>query len=288
MKILKNKEFIIFVILSFIALAAIAISVILLKKDTNNSAADNYLNSPVSFVDSISSPPLAKDYDFVNKDKFQISYKKYLYSEFCPPENYLSYPVDVASYAYNVSAKDILDKVSVVVVNDYKQYSQYDSRSNESYKQLQNLFENKTTTDNAPELSSAYSDLFSRYCTGSGTTPVGYIQKLDYPKVEKAYLVVRFGSFQSATDHTYMPLDIQFISKVADHMALSSIDMNYADLTKDNNLAPCEEQSEYGFVYIPTAKETGKNCVIKALEKDLDHEKLQKIINEYIDIFALQ
>lgn len=292
MMILKSKKTVLVLILLIIALAAFITSLIFLKKDTNNYSVDNNLNSPVSFLDSSNSAELAKDYDFVNKDKFQIFYQKYLHPEFCAPDNFLSYPVDVTKYSYNSDGNNLetneeLGSVFVSVSKNTSTYASYDYKSIESYKQLENLFKGNTTLDNAPVMSSAYSEAFARSCTSVGPMPVGYIKSIEYPKTESAYLILRFGSYQSTTNKDYMPLTFEFVSKIGDNTAVATTQSRYSYFTKSNHLDSCETVSEYGYVYIPSDHE-GKNCIIEALQKDLNYEKIDTLIQKFILLFKLK
>lgn len=291
-KILKNKKFIMVVILSFIALAAFTTSFIFLKKDTNGSSTDNDSNTLISFVDSSIPEQLAKDYDFVNEGMFEVSTSTNLFND-CQGDGASPLAsVNVTNYFFNPNedyeeTKEELGSVFMSIFGDMPQYIDNHELIKTNYEDLVRLLnEGEITTDDLG--STIYKKGFRVACGGEGRIPIAKALEFNYPKTDKAYLVIGFGSYQSTTNSNWMPLDFKFVSKIGNNYSVATANSEYKYFTHSNNLAKCEEPSGYDYDYINTFSENGKTCVIDALEKDLDQSKINQIIQKFITTFALK
>lgn len=255
--------------------------------ETNqNNDSDIEIEEEMDQSDTISQ---VSGYSFVNESEFELRKYSDLNFKYCYNGETLPYiPIDLDLYV--LRPKDgLFDSLMFYVQKNTSQYVDNSSVLQKSV-EINNriLTDQVTLVDSEPLLQ--IQDAFPGSCSERPKSmKVALNRKIDYEGTESARLIVFYGSYQSQINQNNFPMQFVIVSKIEDNYGLFQTTFNYSDFTKSNSLESCEIiSSEYGYRYIDQQSEESHQCVLNAIQKDLDEQKLENIISEFKQIYQLK
>ena len=287
----KHKRVLLLVIIFLILFLIFLILFILQFKEVNNfvDSNDHVVSAPTTEELKIS----RDKYKLKNTSLFSFDHRSNLYTPECSPESYPKVEINVDSYAYNIPENNFINQVyksKFVSIDIFKELSKYAhnhfyiSNGQEAFDLVLN---GNVALEKIPSLAT-YTLTMLVPCTSANPVPAGYLQKINFPLTDSAYVLIFFGSSQSLTAKSFMPIYINIISKIEEDYALISLnEIEYQLLSKNNELENCEKKNGI-YATINIFEEESKKCVIDELSKNLDLGQVNLIVQELLELFKIQ
>lgn len=250
----------------------------------------NTRSAAYELPDSELVPNAAEDtrgFKFRNLERFSLIVVKSTALQECPvpgdtvDETVYSIMPDLGSAISEFNSEDKEAPLYFYVFRNAAIHAGNSAKLAESYNKVKNILEEKPTTKEI-KLSSTKEvwDMFAYNCAGNPDLRIDYIEKINYPGTDSAYLLISHGSSQSTYDEGYLPVQISLLARKGDDYGMVALHYGkYNDITLRNQLAQCALKDE--------SRDGTSSCFGEFLVKDLDKTKLEKIKANLLELFAI-
>ncbi|MFS8131052.1 MAG: hypothetical protein ACMG57_03665 [Candidatus Dojkabacteria bacterium] len=284
-KTLVKHRKLVLLILIIIVVLIIFIYFTVTNKVSNSPVQDQTSNVSYPVLSQPNTVVMSDGYNFKNLGEFEFNKLTNLAQNFCDPDSFPNLPpinIDIDEYTFRANNDVIFSKV----INHMDKYLGNSQDIRDAYDLYNKLLNNELTLENAPN-SLIFAETLPRPCDTSVSNPI-YINKISYTGTDNAYLLLFAGSTQSVVNHNYFPIRAMVISKIDNSYAIiNNVNLEYNDLTKENNLTNCEVQIN-GFPSVNVFTFEDRKCVIDQFNKDIDETKLDTKISEMLEIFQIK
>lgn len=273
-------------ILFLFILIPILISFILFtRQNTNNSNLERNYNDKVIPDPKIENEESLKiTYKLQNEKAFEISTIKDFNFDYCNNRAIEpKIPVEIVNYRFK-NEHEVLGQTGVTVFKNMSSNLNV-SDIKKSYDLYNEILQDKYDFKANIDLLSL--NLGIKPCTGFGGISFLEEFKFKFSNTSDSYLLIFYGSTQSLVNSQYFPLSPYLISKVGDDYAKSYFNLDYSSITKSNNLISCEKKIGEN-KFINTFEKETRQCIENSFRIDFEKSKLDKIFEEYNELYKLE